>query len=295
MFCYAAQPRLGRGRRAGAAGRSARRARRAASAGRGDRRRARARRPRAGDEQRRLRRHARQAARRARKWLATAPPDRTGDSLYLHGFRSSPASVKARQLVGCGRRAARATRARAARPDAAHVRAGARWPRRSRGSSATSSARRRDTLTFVGSSLGGFYATHLAERFGARAVLVNPAMRPYDDLRPYVGPQTNLYTGETFVVTQAHFDELARARGRAHHASRALLPAGRRPATKCSTIARRSRSTAARSSIVRRRRRPRVHRASTRRFRRSCASPAWRADSRLCDYNARVPARSPVR
>jgi len=63
--------------------------------------------------------------------------------------------------------------------------------------------------TFVGSSLGGFYATHLAERFGARAVLVNPAIRPYDDLAPYAGEQVNLHTGETFVVTDAHFAELA--------------------------------------------------------------------------------------
>ena len=65
-----------------------------------------------------------------------------------------------------------------------------------------------DVLTIIGSSLGGFYATHLAERFGARAVLINPTIRPYADLRPYVGSQTNLYTGETFVVTEAHFDEL---------------------------------------------------------------------------------------
>ena len=66
----------------------------------------------------------------------------------------------------------------------------------------------RRTLTIIGSSLGGFYATFLAERYGARAVVVNPAVRPYEDLKPYAGPQTNLYTGETFVVTGAHFDEL---------------------------------------------------------------------------------------
>ncbi len=63
-------------------------------------------------------------------------------------------------------------------------------------------------LTLIGSSLGGYYATHLAERFGARAVLVNPAVRPYDDLRAYLGVQTNLYTGEAFEVTAAHFDAL---------------------------------------------------------------------------------------
>jgi hypothetical protein len=64
------------------------------------------------------------------------------------------------------------------------------------------------SLSFVGSSLGGFYATYLAERLGARAVLVNPAVRPYDDLRPYAGVQVNLYTGAAFEVTERHFEEL---------------------------------------------------------------------------------------
>jgi predicted esterase YcpF (UPF0227 family) len=63
-------------------------------------------------------------------------------------------------------------------------------------------------LAFVGSSLGGFYATWLAERYGARAVLINPSVRPFDDLAAWKGVQTNLYTGEAFEVTDAHFAEL---------------------------------------------------------------------------------------
>jgi predicted esterase YcpF (UPF0227 family) len=66
----------------------------------------------------------------------------------------------------------------------------------------------RAALTFVGSSLGGYYATHLAERYGARAVLINPTTRPYDDLQSSRGVQTNLYTGAAFEVTDAHFAEL---------------------------------------------------------------------------------------
>jgi len=66
----------------------------------------------------------------------------------------------------------------------------------------------RSGVTLVGSSLGGYYATYLAERLGVRAVLINPAVRPYDDLAPYLGVQTNLHTGEPFEVTPAHFDEL---------------------------------------------------------------------------------------
>jgi predicted esterase YcpF (UPF0227 family) len=67
---------------------------------------------------------------------------------------------------------------------------------------------RAEDLTLIGSSLGGFHATHLAERFGARAVAINPTIRPYDDLRPYAGVQTNLHSGESFAVVEAHFAAL---------------------------------------------------------------------------------------
>jgi hypothetical protein len=64
-------------------------------------------------------------------------------------------------------------------------------------------------LGLIGSSLGGFYATFLAEKYGARAVLINPAIRPHEDLRAFAGRQRNLYTGEEYEVTPAHFDELS--------------------------------------------------------------------------------------
>jgi predicted esterase YcpF (UPF0227 family) len=64
-------------------------------------------------------------------------------------------------------------------------------------------------LTLVGSSLGGFYATAMAERLGCRAALLNPAVRPHLHFDRYLGPQRNLYTGEEFELTQAHIDELA--------------------------------------------------------------------------------------
>ncbi len=60
----------------------------------------------------------------------------------------------------------------------------------------------------IGSSLGGYYATWLAERYGLRAALVNPAVVAPLSLSEYIGPQTNLYTGETFDFTQAHVDAL---------------------------------------------------------------------------------------
>ncbi len=63
-------------------------------------------------------------------------------------------------------------------------------------------------LTLVGSSLGGFYATVLAERLGCRAALLNPAVHPHVHFHKYLGAQTNLYTGEAFVLTQDHVDDL---------------------------------------------------------------------------------------
>jgi len=124
--------------------------------------------------------------------------------VYLHGFRSSPASIKATQLHDHVALLANSVKPRLHIPEltdrpAAAVAEVAAWVEREADAKA---------LTFIGSSLGGYYATHLAERFGARAVLVNPTVRPYADLQPWRGVQTNLHTGAAFEVTQAHFDEL---------------------------------------------------------------------------------------
>ena len=63
-------------------------------------------------------------------------------------------------------------------------------------------------MAVMGSSLGGYYATWLAERHALRAVLVNPAVRPYELLAGHVGRQKNLYTGEEYDFTSAHVTEL---------------------------------------------------------------------------------------
>ncbi len=62
-------------------------------------------------------------------------------------------------------------------------------------------------VCLVGSSLGGFYATYLAEKHGLRAVLINPAIEPHVGLRAYLGPQQNLHTGEPYELTEAHLRE----------------------------------------------------------------------------------------
>ena len=121
--------------------------------------------------------------------------------IYLHGFRSSPASIKATRL-----RDFVAALPSAARPQL-HVPALTHEPMRAV-SEAAALVNGSNDVTFVGSSLGGFYATYLAERLDARAVMINPAVHPDRDLAPWLGVQTNLYTGAEFTVTGAHFEEL---------------------------------------------------------------------------------------
>jgi predicted esterase YcpF (UPF0227 family) len=122
--------------------------------------------------------------------------------LYLHGFRSSPQSTKARQLAKhvtndhpgvtwwCPQLPP------SPRAAMAMVMAGiADWPR--------------DRMAVVGSSLGGFYATYVAETTGCKAVLLNPAVHAARDLAGYVGEQTAWHDpGERFVFEPGYVDEL---------------------------------------------------------------------------------------
>lgn len=103
--------------------------------------------------------------------------------LYLHGFRSSPQSFKAQRMAAW---------MQAHRPDVTWwcpqlppspqaamqliTQGTADWPA--------------DGMAVVGSSLGGFYATAVAERSSCPAVLLNPAVNPARDLEKYIGEQT---------------------------------------------------------------------------------------------------------
>jgi predicted esterase YcpF (UPF0227 family) len=127
--------------------------------------------------------------------------------VYLHGLNSSPASVKARKLASYA--------ATLSHPPVVHVPALATWPSEAiagvqawMGANAVTGA----PIAFVGSSLGGYYATWLAEQHGARAVVINPAIRPYALLDRLRGAQRNLYTGETWNLTREHLDDLSRFR-----------------------------------------------------------------------------------
>jgi predicted esterase YcpF (UPF0227 family) len=123
--------------------------------------------------------------------------------VYLHGFVSSPQSKKAVMLGDYVRNIAGGLRYEV--PTLHH-----RPARALEQIEALASGIPPHDLTFVGSSLGGFYATVAAERAGCRAALLNPAVHPHRHFARFLGPQRNLYTGETFVLTPEHVAELAR-------------------------------------------------------------------------------------
>jgi predicted esterase YcpF (UPF0227 family) len=123
--------------------------------------------------------------------------------VYLHGFNSSPQSHKARFMERnmAERGLAAEFRCPALPPEADEV---MRIVRK------LTAGVDKERLCYVGSSLGGFYATHLVESHGARAVLINPAIDPHVGLRSYLGPQKNLYSGETYRLNEQHLDQWRR-------------------------------------------------------------------------------------
>jgi uncharacterized protein len=133
----------------------------------------------------------------------SSPSSRPGIThlLYLHGFRSSPQSTKARQVAAwvgghrpdlqwwcpqlppSPREALEVVLARLAH-----------WPA--------------DRTAVIGSSLGGFYACVVAERTGCPAVLLNPAVDPAQDLSRHIGETTAWHSNESFFFRAEFIDEL---------------------------------------------------------------------------------------
>ncbi|MBV9189310.1 MAG: esterase [Betaproteobacteria bacterium] len=118
--------------------------------------------------------------------------------VYLHGFNSSPQSHKAQFLKrymeerGLGR-----DYSCPALPVSAHAALAL----------IEATVEGRGPVCYLGSSLGGFYATYMVEKRGGKAVLINPAIDPHVGLRAYLGPQKNLYTGEPYKLTEEHLEE----------------------------------------------------------------------------------------
>ena len=122
--------------------------------------------------------------------------------LYLHGFRSSPQSNKARIMadyVG-----ARHSKVRwwcpqlppSPREAAAVIVEGiANWPRQN--------------MAVMGSSLGGYYGSWVAQLARCKSVMINPAVNPARDLEKYIGEQSSWHDPEeTFFFRPEYIEEL---------------------------------------------------------------------------------------
>lgn len=122
--------------------------------------------------------------------------------IYLHGFNSSPLSFKARYLQSYLDKRGLA--------DCYFVPALHHSPKRARAQAeALILAHQAEAdITLIGSSLGGYYATSLAEQYGLRAVLINPAVYPYRLLTDYLGINHNYHTGASHEMKPEHIDEL---------------------------------------------------------------------------------------
>jgi len=120
--------------------------------------------------------------------------------LYIHGFNSSPASLKAKQTNEWLKKVS---------PDDNFI-----CPALNGdtfvaiGQLEKIVEQHKDSIGLIGSSLGGYYATWLAQKYGLKAVLVNPAVRPYESMTSYLGENTNYHSGEHYTLTQHHIDVL---------------------------------------------------------------------------------------
>jgi uncharacterized protein len=129
----------------------------------------------------------------------------TSAIIYLHGFLSSPKSAKAR-LVGAYLQAQHSEIVYS-------VPALPEEPARAIAAAEQTLLAQRalgnGSIALIGSSMGGFYATILAQRYAVRAVLINPSVAPQQRIHEYFGANQNPYSGRRFVLDASHAAELA--------------------------------------------------------------------------------------
>ena len=123
--------------------------------------------------------------------------------LYLHGFLSSPQSQKAQELSRYFEQ--HLDRHQLSIPTLPFAPADAIFI----ANQALATLQAQYAKVFIiGSSLGGFYATWLAQQHHIPAVLVNPAVRPFELFEHYIGPHIHYYSGEEHLLTSEHLGQL---------------------------------------------------------------------------------------
>lgn len=122
--------------------------------------------------------------------------------LYIHGFNSSPLSLKAQVMSDY---------CQSHRPDIkVLIPQMPCFPQQAAEllQQLIQSYKADYRIALVGSSLGGYLSTWLNAQYGFKAVLVNPAVRPYELLLDFLGEQENPYTFERYTLEHKHIDEL---------------------------------------------------------------------------------------
>jgi predicted esterase YcpF (UPF0227 family) len=121
------------------------------------------------------------------------------DFLYLHGFNSSPESLKARETSNWLQQHMPSARF--------HAPALSPHPEEALRQAESLLRTLPEDTVLIGSSLGGFYASWLAATMGRKAVLINPAVQAHIDLLRLPREQLHPYSGEVYSLT----DDDARA------------------------------------------------------------------------------------
>ena len=121
--------------------------------------------------------------------------------IYLHGFLSSPQSLKATQTLEF---------VRANYPDLTiEIPQLANYPNEAIAIIEQSVAKHKGKkLRFIGSSMGGFLSTFMVEKHSGKAVLINPAVQPFELLVNFLGEHIHPYTQQSFLLENKHIDEL---------------------------------------------------------------------------------------
>lgn len=121
--------------------------------------------------------------------------------LYIHGFNSSPLSNKAEQT--------KAYFAKYYPKVIFHCPQVATTPIEAiKQLEAIIEQSPNESWSLMGSSLGGYFSNYLSEKYNISAVLINPAVKPYQLLSDYIGEQINPYTEDVYFVTEQHMHQL---------------------------------------------------------------------------------------